>query len=251
LNQKSGAASSGIEGLIDTWRDWELALSGRPQMIERVKAGKTNQNYRLSAPGLREDLLLRVNNPASSCLGIDRDREREILLLTSAAGISRPFLYWDPDQRFTVFPYLEGRAWACKDLEDPDCLARLRAMLDRLHEIEPPWPRRRYHPYVCNYWSQLEGRGRVDSALTRAWQSFEPRLKAFDCLDWPTRLVHHDLIPGNVLETPKGLCLIDWEYAAAGHPDIDVWTIDSSAVCEPFVAEMMKWINGLWERLIR
>ncbi|MDZ7790835.1 MAG: hypothetical protein U5L08_10165 [Xanthomonadales bacterium] len=45
------------------------------------------------------------------------------------------------------------------------------------------------------------------------------------------------------------LYLIDWEYAAPRHPDIDFWTIDPDAVSEPFVAELMEWINDLWERL--
>lgn len=252
MNRKpdASASPSDLEDLIDTWRDWGLALNGRPRMIDQIKAGKTNRNYRLSAPGLNGDLLLRVNHPASSHLGIDREREREILRLTAEAGIARPFLYWDPEQRFAIFPFLPGRAWTSADLEDPDRLARLQKMLERLHEIVPPWPRRRYHPYVCGYWNQLEQAGRVDAALARAWRAFEPRLEAFDQADWPTRLVHHDLIPDNILETPERLYLIDWEYAAPGHPDIDVWSIDPAAVNDPFVAEMMEWINGLWERLI-
>lgn len=251
MNRNARAnAPSDLEALIDTWRDWGLALSARPRMIEQVKAGKTNRNYRLSAPGLKEDLLLRINHPASRRLGIDRERERDILRLTAKAGIARPLLYWDPQQRFAIFPYLPGRAWTSADFEDPDQIEQLRKMLERLHEIVPPWPRRQYHPYLCSYWAQLEQAGRVDAALERAWQGFEPRLRAFDEADWPARLVHHDLIPDNILETPEGLYLIDWEYAAPGHPDIDLWSIDPAAVSEPFVAEMMEWINGLWERLI-
>jgi aminoglycoside phosphotransferase (APT) family kinase protein len=63
--------------------------------------------------------------------------------------------------------------------------------------------------------------------------------------------VHHDLVPANVLDTGDRLVLIDWEYAAPGHPDIDRWSVDPWRVTEPFVAEMMDWINGLWERLVR
>lgn len=249
-SKRNDTPDPGLEQLIDTWRDWGLPLTGRPRLIERIQTGRTNRNYRLSAPGLSNDLLIRVNHPASERLGIDRERERRVLSLTSDAGIARPFWYWDAGQRFVVFPYLSARTWTQKDLQDPAQRDRLWPMLEALHTIEPDGPRRSYHAYLRHYWQQLEGASLVDPATRQAWEAFEPRLKAFDASSWTTRLVHHDLIPDNILETEKGLYLIDWEYAAPGHPDIDVWTIDPAAVGEPFVAEMMQWINDLWERLI-
>lgn len=243
-------SDASLESLIDTWREWGLALTARPRLIERIHTGRTNRNYRLSAPGLSEQLLLRINHPASQRLGIDREREREILALTANAGIARPFHHWDPDQRFVVFPYLAGRHWTQADLGDTDQRTRLWPLVERLHDIAPNWPRRSYHAYLRHYWQQLDRAGRIDRALRQAWASFEPRLLSFDQSDWSARLVHHDLIPDNILETDSGLFLIDWEYAAPGHPDIDVWTVHPPAVREPFVAEMMDWVNGLWERLI-
>ncbi|MDZ7790837.1 MAG: phosphotransferase [Xanthomonadales bacterium] len=245
---RSGADD--LEALIDSWPDWRLALTSRPQVIGRVPAGRTNRNYRITAPGRPEDLLLRVNHPAPRKLGIDRERERRILERTHSAGIGRPFLYWEPEHRFVVFPWLSGRAWTRADLDKPAQRARLWPMIDALHAIAPEEPRRRYHAYLLDYWRQLEQAGEIDPALARAWQAFEPRLKAFDESPWPACLVHHDMIPDNILETPDRLYLIDWEYAAPGHPDIDVWSVDPDAVREPFVAEMMGWINDLWERLI-
>lgn len=247
-NDRSGASP---ENLIDTWPDWGLALTGRPRLIEPVESGRTNCIHRLSAPGRPGDLLLRINHPDPARLGIDREREREILSLTAEAGIARPFWYWDPGQRFVIFPYLSARPWTTADLENPTQLVRLWPIVERLHEIAPDWPRRRYHDYLCHYWRQLETAGEVDTTLERAWRELEPRLEAFDQAPWSACLVHHDLIPDNILDTGNQLYLIDWEYAAPGHPEIDVWTLDPTAVREPFVAEMMEWINRLWERLIR
>lgn len=238
------------EGLIDSWRDWGLELTDRPQLIESIESGRTNRNYRLSAPGRTGDLLLRVNHPNPARLGIDREREREILAFAADAGLTRPVWHWDPEQRFVIFPYLPARTWTTADLKNPKQLARLWPMIERLHQIAPEWPRRRYHAYLSHYWQQLEKAGQVDTALKHAWQAFEPRLRAFDEAPWSARLVHHDLIPDNILDTDERLYLIDWEYAAPGHADIDIWTVDPTAVREPFVAEMMDWINSLWERLI-
>lgn len=244
------SAPPALERLIDSWREWGLDLTDRPYLIEPIETGRTNENYRLRAPGAAKDLLLRINHPDPARLGIDRQLEREILSWTAGADIGRPVWYWDPDERFVIFPFLPGRTWTKADLQNPEQLDRLWLKVGRLHGMNPPWQRRRYHTYLCHYWRQLEESGQVDEPLRKAWQAFEPRLKAFDASYWTARLVHHDLIPDNILETEDGLHVIDWEYAAPGHPDIDIWSLDPSAVREPFVTEMMDWINGLWERLI-
>lgn len=240
-----------VDALIDTWRDWDLGLNDRPTVVEPVPGGRTNRNYRLNAPGLSDDLLLRINHPDPERLGIDRNREKAILDRIAETDITRPYWHWDTRQRFVVSPYLPGRTWTAADFEDGDQRERLWPMLERLHAVEVDGPKRRYHDYISDYWQQLEQSGRVNAELETAWHAFEPRLKAFDRAPWQSCLVHHDLIPENILETADRLYIIDWEYAAPGHPDIDTWTIDPSTVGEPFVAEMMGWINGLWERLVR
>lgn len=245
-----GGSTARLEELLDSWREWMLPLRARPSVLGRIRSGRTNCNYRLRAPGLSENLLLRVNHPNPVRLGIDREQERQILSLTADAAIGRPFLHWDPGQRFVIFPWLPGRVWTPADLASPDQRARLWPLLERCHRIVPDGPRRSYHGYLCHYWGQLAQAGEVDGALQRAWREFEPRLRTFDQAAWPARLVHHDLIPDNIIDTGDRLYLIDWEYAAPGHPDIDLWSVDRCAVREPFVAEIVGWINGLWERLI-
>lgn len=245
------AALADPELVLDGWRDWGLALTGRPELLGAIPGGRTNRNYRLSAPGLRRDLLLRINHPDPARLGIDREQERRILTLTADAGLSRPVLYWDPGQRFVLFPFLEARTWSQRDMARCDQRRRLRSMLERLAAIRPRLPRRRYHAYLLHYWRVLEQSGGTDARLQRAWADFIPRLQAFDAAPWHAGLTHHDLIPDNILDDGQRLWLIDWEYAAAGHPDIDIWTTDPHARVDPFIPEMMHWIDTLWEHLIR
>ena len=239
-----------LERILETWQDWDLALGGPPQLVGPVPGGLTNRNYRLYAPGHPQDLLLRIHHPASERLGIDRAAERMILAEVARHGIGRPALYWDPANRFTVFPWLEGRSWTPADFADASQRQRLWPLMARMAELRLDLPRRRYHAYLCRYWQQLARANAVTPDLHRAWQDFEPRLQAFDRADWRAGLVHHDLVPANVLDSGRRLVLIDWEYAAIGHPGIDAWSVAPENCRDAFVPELMGWINALWERLL-
>ena len=242
---------AGVDELLEDWRDWPLALTGRPEVLAGVPGGRTNRSYRLRGPGLDHDLLVRIHHPESARLGIDRERERDIVTETARAGLGRPFLHWDARHRFAVFPWLEARAWTADDLADAGQRSRLWPMLERLHGLVLAQTRRRYADYLDGYWQRLETIGRIDTDLLEAWQAFRPRLRAFDEGAWKACPVHHDLVPENILDCGDRLVLIDWEYAELGHPDIDRWSIDPGRVSEPFIVELMGWINGLWERLRR
>lgn len=237
------------DSVLDSWRSWGIGLTGRPRVSHFVPGGSTNRSYRLEAPGIRGELLLRINHPDPDRLGIDRKQEQRILNLTADAGLSRPLLYWDPGHRFALFPYLEALSWSHLDINRAEQRRRVWPLLRRLRAISTRLPRRSYHAYLLHYWRQLEQKGLIEPGLRQAWNDFAPRLQAFDVAHWRARLTHHDLIPDNILDDGQRIWLIDWEYAAPGHPDIDIWTLDPKAVVDPFVPEMMYWINGLWERL--
>lgn len=239
------------EALLGSWPQWGMPLNAPPVLKGGVPGGRTNRNFRLGAPGMGQDLLLRVNHPDPVSLGIDRDREHEILSLTARAGIGRPCLYRDPNGHFALFPWLEARTWSAADFASPVQRDRLWSLIERLGTIETTLPRRQYGQYLQHYWTQLDQAGLGDPDLLARWREFQAALEAFDRGPWTARLVHHDLIPANVLETSERLYLIDWEYAAPGHPDIDRWSVQPDAIEEPFIPELMGWINTLWERLMQ
>lgn len=239
------------ESALDGWLDWGLELQQRPRLLGPVPGGLTNRNYRLAAPGHGQDLLLRINRPDSQRLGIDRRVERRILAEVAQQGIGRPALYWDPADRYTVFPWLEARPWTAADFAGAAQRQRLRPLLQQLHSLKLDLPRRDYHAYLNHYWQQFLRADRANERLQQQWLDFEPRLCDFAGSDWPAHLVHHDLVPANLLDTGERLVLIDWEYAAIGHAGIDIWSVTPEKCSEPFIAELMGWINALWGRLIK
>jgi thiamine kinase-like enzyme len=240
-----------LEQALAQWPDWPLPLTAPPRVEAELKSGRTNQNYRLSAPGLGDDLLLRLHRPDAERLGIDRERELLITQTTAEAGIGRPVWHWTGS--FSIFPFIPARPWRASDFSRPAQRDRLWPLIDALAELDIGTPRRRYSDYLQRYWQQLVAESRIDPPLAREWSAFWPDLLAFDEADWTAGLVHHDLIPANLLDTGNRLVLIDWEYAAMGHPGIDRWTVDPDSIGDSidasFIAALMAWINRLWARL--
>lgn len=241
----------GLEAALDSWRHWGLGLDARPAVIGPVEGGRTNRSFQLHAPGLSYDLLLRLNHPRGHRLGIDREQEAAILEAVASTGLTRGACYWSPERRFTVFPYLQARTWTEADFRDPHQRRRLMECLGAVRALAPGTPRRSYTDYLDHYWRQLWSAGVADAGLAARWWAFRAELVRFDRGDWHPVLTHHDLIPENVLETGGRIYLIDWEYAAVGHPDVDRWCIDPALVHDSFIHELAQWTNDLWERVAR
>lgn len=130
----------------------------------------------------------------------DRDTQREAGLMTylAQAGFPVPRVY-DSSGPDLVMERIQGRDMLADLGRQPWLVRRharsLAALHDRLHQIPaPPGLRERY------------GSG--------------------------DRVVHLDLHPGNVMLTPSGPVVIDWDGAASGAPAVDVamvWVIIASS----------------------
>ncbi|MEN1728388.1 MAG: phosphotransferase [Pseudomonadota bacterium] len=238
-----------LQHALADWSSWPLSLTEPPGVVAVLDAGRTNLNYRLRAPGLGDDLVLRLHRLDSARLGVDRQREQRIVRLTAEAGLGRPCWYWNEAADYSLHPYIDARAWQAGDFSRRMQRRRLWPLIEQLASIEFADQRRSYGDYLSRYWAELESSGAMNRKLQDEWRAFLPDLELFDRGNWPAVLTHHDLVPANVLDTGDRLILIDWEYAALGHPDIDCWAIDPRIVSDPFVIELVKWTHRLWELL--
>lgn len=239
----------GVESALATWHEWPLALSDPPTVIGPVSGGRTNRNIKITAPGHTGALIVRLNNPRSRALGINRCDEAKILASAANAGIAPASIYQDPHHRFTVMPFINARVWQAHDFNAPQQRQRLLTLLQSVRALKPATHKRSYYAYLAHYMQQLNAAGAVTTKLAQQWDAFAPTLHAFDRAPWPATLTHHDIIPENILDTGERLYLIDWEYAALGHGDIDLWCIDPALAHQPFITELATWTNDLWERV--
>ncbi|WP_019605486.1 phosphotransferase [Teredinibacter turnerae] len=242
---------------LATWREWPVALSDVPSIVCELTTGRTNRNYVLQCG--REQYRLRLNATNADALGINREYERAILDALKPLACTPPILYFNRQSGFALLPYLEGRGWTAADMRDGRQVERLLQLLARIQSQQVRVPVRDYYQYLENYLQQLKRAGQPLTAVElAALEEFRSQWRRALPL-WEPVLSHHDLIPDNILETEKGLVILDWEYAALGHPQIDQRCIelvaagrsasDESLRDGDLVDQLIFWLSVLWEQV--
>ncbi len=243
-----------LRACLDSWMLWDVGLEQRPAAVRRLGGGQTNQSFLLESRPHR--LVIRIHHPDSNHLGVDRDREARILKAVGDAGIGPTLVYLDPERHYLVYPYLDGRIWEDEDFRIPSQVGRLQAVISRYQQIELGLTRFDYHQHLSSYLNHLIAIDRFDAKLMFEWQKFSARLSCFQAhLESPV-LCHHDLNPANVLETENGLRILDWEYAASGHPLFDLAGLPvkpkaTDARDMALIRELRFWLDRLWRELRR
>jgi aminoglycoside phosphotransferase (APT) family kinase protein len=197
-----------------------------PDSQELMGGGKVNRSFLVRTR--RGRFVVRLNEPAEADPG--RDRERELLLHTAAAGagIAPHIIYACPDRSCLITDYLEGRAWTPHYFTRMRDLRSLGMRLRALHALPAPAgpaasvarfdataALRRYADLVVR--AEPQETMRIGDLLARG----EAALQRSGSAARAACIVHMDLHHGNVV-TADRIYFIDWEYAQLGDPLLDL-----------------------------
>ena len=176
--------------------------------------GRTNKTFLVAAGNFQA--VVRINSPVSSKLGIDRQREAEILGLLQSTGLV-PRVYFINDE-VLVSEFIEGECLNNKSLRNTHIMESLSAALRLVQSVKMPDERpRNYLEYCQNYLARLNS----DVVSASVKEQIETAALEVDTEDWEPVICHHDMVPENIIVNGRGLFIIDWEYAALGHPRLD------------------------------
>lgn len=238
-----------LKHAVKSWPDWGLGLSGQPTIVCQLSKGCTNRSYVFKA-GQQKKYILRLNHPKPESLGINRQHEKVILETLNATGISPKMYFSASNFSYTVLEYLPGTIWTQADFRSAAQRSKLYRLIDQYQHEKPEVRCFDYVQYLQNYWSQLIKRQPHKAAQLRAkWQAFIPRLRLFQKNQKKLLLVHHDLVPENIIEHKGRLKIIDWEYAGLGFSDLDKTSVDLKGCLfqgRTIVRELVEWIDTLW-----
>lgn len=212
-----------LQTILNDWKDWSFCRY-QPSLaqVTPIIGGLTNHCYRLRlAEG---DYVLRIEGKNSRALGIDREQEYSIHKHVAASGLTPPVMFRSKREstHYWLRPYIEGTPLNEADLT-PKMVSRLAQHLKRLHQlaVEPHLKTLEIISKATRYWQIINTNNHELLALKSKLQ------KALAGM--PTEqlcLVHMDPTTPNWIHTPDDqLVLLDWEYAALGHPLWDLATL--------------------------
>jgi thiamine kinase len=207
-----------LQQTLSDWQQWsidvEQTLTEPPELIRELLGGRTNETFLVASGGFKA--VVRVNSPISEALGIDRQREAQILNLLAPSGVS-PNIFYITDE-VLVSEYIEGQQLTHQSLKNTATMEAVSVALRAIQAVTMPGGvPRNYQQYCRNYLDQLGD----DCVSPLVKQEIETIASAVDNSDWQPVICHHDMVPQNIIENARGVTIIDWEYAALGHPDLD------------------------------
>lgn len=184
---------------------------------EPLAGGLGNRCWRLR--DAHRDLVVRLGAADAPALGVSRDDEILAQRCAAAQGLAPPVLWHEAASGLLVTGFVTGDGWSLDRARQPAAAARAGAWLRALHRTEPP-----------------SGLARVDFGERAAQlaRSVPPAVLSPRLAERARRqrrrlgeapapvLCHHDLHHLNIIETGTGLRVLDWEYAGAGDPLMDL-----------------------------
>jgi Predicted choline kinase involved in LPS biosynthesis len=275
MTQMAVGMQTRVNAALNTWQSWPLNLRQAPRLVKVLDSGGTNRSYLIEAkhdkyspehrasfsPNQRRLFCLRVNTEQSQALGINRNRELDILHVLQSSNLVPKLLHFDRALDFSLFEYAEGRTWSRHDLTRLSQRERLFSAIEQFQRVSVNISRFNYLAHINGYIEELDKR---QTSLSEAKRSelnhYLTELDDFMRTSWQPVLCHHDLIPENIIETDNGLVLLDWEYAGLGHPEFDrryvkqclagglEWSVEGLHKGDT-VDKLIYWLVVLWQAL--
>lgn len=188
--------------------------------MSQLEGGLTNTSYLIEAGC--ERAVLRVNNPQAHKLGVNRTSEITILKKLQSTDFIPRFYY--ADSSILVTEYIDGCALGAETALEPEIKQQIEQAIKIAQNMDfTDLEVRNYESYIREYCNQLSLKD-LDANIRQVLFQIARNI---DHQDWVPALCHHDLIPENIIQSPKGLFIIDWEYASLGHPKFDFLRIFS------------------------
>jgi Ser/Thr protein kinase RdoA (MazF antagonist) len=145
--------------------------------------------------------------------------ELAIARSVAAAGLGPQPLGSDPDTGITITEFVEyATPWTAIQARESRNIERIAEMLRGLHSLSID-----IRPFDAVGWARqyLDAAGRIREAADRQLaDELLDRVTTLPAIEYRS-LCHNDLVAANVLDTGR-LWLIDFEYASAGSPIVDL-----------------------------
>lgn len=189
----------------------------RAPQFAALAGGLDRRSWRLRAAGC--DLVVRLGGAEGEAFGGDRGSEAVAQAAAARCGLAPELLWSDPHSGLLVARFVPGTVWSRGRARQAQTIRLIGRWLRSLHGI--PLPAGLVHVDFAKRAEQLAAglpSGTLPAGVLERAGVQRRRLGR------PARrvLCHHDLHHLNIVGTRAGPVVLDWEYAGAGHPLLDL-----------------------------
>ena len=188
---------------------------------EALGGGLSNKNFTVADGGQKFVVRLGVDVPEHNLL---RRTEIQCARAAAEAGFSPDLVHVEPGA--LVFRFIEGRTFTPEDVRQDANLARIVALVRRIHDTMPrfisgPPPLFWVFHAIRDYARGLvAGGSRLAEDMARLLSFAEELERAVGPVE--LKFGHNDLLAANLIDDGERLWLIDWEYGGFNSPLFDL-----------------------------
>ncbi len=196
--------------------DWALdavdCLRGRERRVEKLPGGLTNVNLKVTTA--EDTVVVRIPQPGSELLLIDRRAEHLNSRAAATAGVGAPVVQYVEDPGLLVVGFVEGKTFTDEDLRSSENVRRVAAACRQLHAGPRFVSDFDMFEVQHTYLRSVHERG---FRLPPRYLDFEHKVeqihRAFASRPTDTVPCNNDLLAGNFIDDGTKLWLIDYEYS--------------------------------------
>lgn len=223
----------------DVERLEQVACLNGAAEVTPLEGGITNRNYRVSTSF--GDFVVRLSDPESSVLAIDRHNEYLNSLAAAASSAAPPVEQYIAGAGVLVVHWIWGRTFSVEDVREPANLPRIADACRLLHSGEPFASDFNMFDIQAGYLALVRKEG---YRLPPRYEDFAPKVErlriAMRQAPEPQVPCNNDLLAGNIIDDGDRLWLIDYEYSGNNEASFElgnVWSESTLAddLLEPFV----------------
>jgi len=203
-----------------------------PASVEPLGGGITNRNFLVDVGG--ERFVVRVPGRDTHLLGIDRAAEAAAARAAAAVDVGPEVEAFVEPEGYLVTRFVAGSPIPPERMREEATIARVAAVLSRIHGAAPFPGRFDAHRIVEDYLETAMGRG-VSRPDDFEWaHDISSRIEAARGAQ-PAVPCHDDLLNANFIEAEGtgDVVVVDWEYAGMGDRFFDLANFSVNHEFEP------------------
>ncbi len=192
----------------------EIPALEAARVVRRLGTGPVADSWVLEQE--EQQWVLRRDRPCAQQIGLDRERELRALEAAHRHCLAPEPRVMTGNPAIRITRFVPGDTWQERaDAGYPGLWSRLGGLLRQVHTLSPETVPRFRPAEVFGAYGEAAGTSEARALARDLVACADPLYR-----DAPWVLCHHDPHLGNVIGEPG--VLIDWEYAALGHPLFDL-----------------------------